>query len=111
MGAGEAGATRLDATAIALGGRLRSLPPTKRCGSSAPARRRRVLYEGTAAGAGPAVEGLRAGPGAANLTAALRLAAGLRAGNGDEIVLLRAPEEAAPEVRGGGSSYEDEAIG
>lgn len=54
---------------------------------------------------------LKAGAGAANLPAALRLAAGLRAGDGDEVVLLRAPEEAAPKVRGGGSTYEDLAVG
>ena len=69
-----------------------------------------VLYEGDAAGAGGAIEALRAGPGAANLPAALRLAAGLRAGDGSEVVLLRAPEEAAPRVRRG-AAYEDVAVG
>ncbi len=79
-------------------------PATKRCGSSAPGRPRPFVFEGDAADAGPALARLRAGPGAANLTAALRLAAGLRAGDEDRIALLRAPEDAAPRVRGGGSS-------
>ena len=61
--------------------------------------------------AGAALADLEAGPGAANLTAALRLAAGLRAGNDDRIALLRAPEEAAPKVGGGGDSYEDLEVG
>jgi hypothetical protein len=110
MGAGEEGATRLDATRIALDERLRSLPAGEAVRIVGAGATPGVLYEGTAADAGPTVKDLRAGAGAANLTAALRLAAGLRAGSGDEIALLRAPEEAAPKVRGGGSSYEDEAI-
>jgi Ca-activated chloride channel family protein len=110
MGAGEAGATRLDAAQIELKRRLRSLPPGEAVRIVGAGATPSVLFEGAAAAAGPTIEGLRPGPGAANLAAALRLAAGLRAGDGDEIVLLRAPEEAAPKVRGGGSSYEDKAI-
>ena len=75
-----------------------------------------VLYEGAAGGAGATVEGLSAGAGPANLPAALRLAAGLRAGNDDEIVLMRAPEEAEPQIiesesGGGGSNYEAVTVG
>jgi Ca-activated chloride channel family protein len=111
MGAQEAGGTRIDAAQTELKRRLQSLPPDEAVRIVGAGATPSVLYEGAAAGAGPAVGGLRAGPGAANLPAALRLAAGLRAGDGDEILLLRAPEEAAPRVRGGGSSYLDRAIG
>ena len=70
-----------------------------------------VLYEGEASKAAAAIGELGVGPGAANLPAALRLAAGLRAGRDSRVVLLRAPEEAAPKVRGGESLYDDVAVG
>jgi Ca-activated chloride channel homolog len=111
MGAEEAGTTRIDAARAALGERLAELPAEEAVRVVGAGAAPTVLYEGAASGAGGALSDLRAGPGAANLTAALRLAAGLRAGDGDQVVLLRAPEEAAPAVRGGGSSYEDQTVG
>jgi uncharacterized membrane protein len=111
MGARDAGGTRLDAARAELRERLAAVPGDEAVRIVGAGATPTVLYEGDAAGAGGAVAAPRAGPGAANLTAALRLAAGLRAGGGSEVVLLRAPEEAAPAVRGGGSSYEDVAVG
>jgi Ca-activated chloride channel family protein len=107
----EAGGTRIEAAQNELKQRIRSLAPDEAVRIVGAGATPSVLYEGAAAGAGAAIGSLRAGPGAANLPAALRLAAGLRAGDGDEIVLLRAPEEAAPQVHGGGSSYVDRAVG
>ncbi|HEX4731816.1 MAG TPA: VWA domain-containing protein [Solirubrobacterales bacterium] len=111
MGAQEAGGTRIDAARTELSERLAGLSGDEAVRIVGAGATPSVLYEGNAAGAGGALSALRAGPGAANLPAALRLAAGLRAADGDEVVLLRAPEEAAPKVRGGGSSYEDLAVG
>jgi uncharacterized protein YegL len=111
MGAQEAGGTRIDAARAELSERLAGLPADEAVRIVGAGATPTVLYEGAASGAAGAVSKLRAGPGPANLPAALRLAAGLRAGDGDEVVLLRAPEEAAPKVRGGGSSYEDHAVG
>ncbi|HEY2477689.1 MAG TPA: VWA domain-containing protein [Solirubrobacterales bacterium] len=111
MGAEEGGTTRIDAARAALRERLAEVPGGEAVRIVGAGATPTVLFEGKASEAGGALGDLRAGPGAANLTAALRLAAGLRAGGGDQVVLLRAPEEAAPAVRGGGSSYEDQAIG
>jgi Ca-activated chloride channel homolog len=111
MGAQEAGGTRIEAAREELNERIGGLSGDEAVRIVGAGATPSVLYEGDASGAGAALAGLRAGPGAANLPAALRLAAGLRAGSGDEVTLLRAPEEAAPKVRGGGSSYEDTTVG
>ena len=111
MGAEAGGTTRIDAARDGLRERLAELPGSEAVRIVGAGATPTVLFEGKAADAGGALRGLRAGPGVANLTAALRLAAGLRAGSGDQIALLRAPEEAAPQVRGGGSSYEDLEVG
>jgi Ca-activated chloride channel homolog len=111
MGAEDGGGTRIEAAASEMKERLADLAPGDAVRIVGAGATPSVLYEGPAGGAGEAVEGLSAGPSPANLTAALRLAAGLRAGNGDEVVLLRAPEEAAPKVRGGGSAYEAVTVG
>jgi Ca-activated chloride channel family protein len=110
MGASEAGTTRIDAAGAELREELAGVPAGEAVRIVGAGASPTVLYEGDAAGAGAAVSRLRAGPGAANLTAALRLAAGLRAGD-SQVTLLRAPEEAAPKVRGSGSSYEDRTVG
>jgi Ca-activated chloride channel homolog len=110
MGADQAGTERMDAARDVLReqiGELGGGSAVRIVGAGATPS---VVFEGKAADAGAALGGLEAGPGAANLTAALRLAAGLRAGNDDQIALLRAPEEAAPKARGG-SSYEDLEVG
>jgi uncharacterized membrane protein len=111
MGAEGDGTARIDAARAVLRERIAELPGDEAVRIVGAGATPTVLFEGEAADAGPALGGLEAGPGAANLTAALRLAAGLRAGNDDPIALLRAPEEAAPKVRGGGSSYEDLEVG
>jgi Ca-activated chloride channel homolog len=111
MGAEAGGETRIETVQGELRDRLARLEPDETVRIVGAGTTPTVLYEGTAAGAGPALDGLRAGPGAANLPAALRLAAGLRTGSGGDLVLWRAPEEAAPAVRGGGSAYEDLAVG
>jgi Ca-activated chloride channel family protein len=111
MGAEQAGTTRIDAARAVLRERIADLPGDEAVRIVGAGATPTVAFEGKAADAGAALASLEAGPGAANLTAALRLAAGLRAGNDDQIALLRAPEEAAPKVRGGGSSYEDLEVG
>jgi Ca-activated chloride channel family protein len=111
MGAKAGGETRIDAARTELRERLAEVPSDEAVRIVGAGATPTVLYEGEAAGAGGALSRLAAGPGAANLPAALRLAAGLRAGDASEVVLLRAPEETAPKVRGGGSSYEDVAVG
>ena len=111
MGASEGTTTRLEDARAELGERLAAAPAEEAVRIVAAGATPTVLYEGAAAGAAGAVAELRAGPGAADLGAALRLAAGLRSGDGDQIVLLRAPEEAAPAVRGAGSSYEVLTVG
>ena len=107
----EEGGTRIDHARAVLRERLARLPGEEAVRIVGAGQAPTVLYEGDAAGASGALGDLRAGPGAANLTAALRLAAGLRAGDGAQVVLLRAPEEAAPRVRGGGVAYEDLEVG
>jgi hypothetical protein len=111
MGASEAGTTRIDAAREALHEELAAVPAGEAVRIVGAGLTSTVLFEGEAADAGGALEDLRAGPGAANLPAALRLAAGLRATESSRVVLLRAPEEAAPAVLDGGSSYEDRTIG
>ncbi|HWH20976.1 MAG TPA: VWA domain-containing protein [Solirubrobacterales bacterium] len=110
MGAEDGGGTRIEAAGAELRERLRALAPSDAVRIVGAGPTPSVLYEGAAGGAGAAVGGLSAGDGPANLTAALRLAAGLRAGNGDEIVLMRAPEEASPQVNGG-ANYEEVTVG
>jgi Ca-activated chloride channel homolog len=105
------GGTRIEAALAELRERLAEVPGDEAVRIVGAGATPTVLYEGDASGAGGAVSKLSAGPGAANLPAALRLAVGLRAGNSSEVVLLRAPEETAPKVRGGGSAYEDVAVG
>jgi Ca-activated chloride channel homolog len=110
QGQGQGG-TRIDAARAELRERLAEVPGDEAVRIVGAGATPTVLYEGEAAAAGEALGALRAGPGAANLPAALRLAAGLRAGDSSEVVLLRAPEEAAPKVRGGEGSYEDVTVG
>jgi uncharacterized membrane protein len=111
MGADEGGTPRIDAAAGVLRERLAELAADEAVRIVGAGATPTVLFEGEAADAGAALNDLHAGPGPSNLPAALRLAAGLRAGNGDQVVLLRAPEEATPKVRGGGSAYEDLEVG
>lgn len=111
MGATEGGEPRIDAARATLRERLAEVPADEAVRIVGAGATPSVLFEGEAGQAGSAIGNLRAGPGAADLPAALRLAAGLRASGDSPVVLLRAPEEAAPKVRGGGSSYEDQVVG
>jgi Ca-activated chloride channel homolog len=111
MGATEAGETRIDTARAELRERLGELPGDEAVRIVGAGAAPSVLFEGEAADAGAAAGKLAVGPGAANLPAALRLAAGLRAGADTQVVLLRAPEEAAPKVRGGEALYDDVAVG
>jgi Ca-activated chloride channel homolog len=111
MGAEVNGTERIDAAQGVLRERLAELPRDEAVRIVGAGATPDVVFEGEAGDAAGALGKLEAGPGAANLTAALRLAAGLRAGNDDQIALLRAPEEAAPKVSGGGDSYEDLEVG
>jgi Ca-activated chloride channel homolog len=112
MGAeGEAGETRLATAQAELRERLAELPADEEVRIVGAGAAPDVLFEGEAGAAAPAVGRLKVGPGAANLPAALRLAAGLRAGGDSKVVLLRAPEEEAPKVRGGEALYDDVALG
>jgi Ca-activated chloride channel family protein len=111
MGAEEAGEPRIEAARADLRERLGEVPGDEAVRIVGAGAAPTVLFEGEASAAGGAIEGLEAGPGAADLPAALRLAAGLRADDASPVTLLRAPEEAAPQVNGGGSSFEEQVVG
>ncbi len=111
MGAEEAGAPRIDAARTDLRELLGEVPGDEAVRIVGAGAAPSLLFEGEAAAAGGAIDGLEAGPGAADLPAALRLASGLRADDASPVTLLRAPEEAAPKVKGEGSSYVDQVVG
>lgn len=111
MGAEEAGESRIDAARADLRERLGEVPGDEAVRIVGAGAAPTVLFEGEASAAGGAIEGLEAGPGAADLAAALRLAAGLRADDGSPVTLLRAPEDAAPQVKGGASSFDEQLVG
>jgi uncharacterized membrane protein len=111
MGAEEGGEARIEAARADLRERLAQVPadePVRIVGAGATPD---VLFEGEAAAAGGALGDLEAGPGAADLAAALRLASGLRADDRSQVTLLRPPEEPAPQVKGGGSVFDEQVIG
>ena len=107
VGAGE---TRIRTPQAELRERIAACPPTKRCGSSAPTpprrcsskvrRRRRSRRSASSRPARRRQPARRAAP--RRRTAA---------GEDSRVVLLRAPKEAAPKVRGGESLYDDVAVG
>jgi Ca-activated chloride channel family protein len=111
MGAEEGGAPRIDAARTDLQERLGEVPGDEAVRIVGAGTTPSVLFEGEAAEAGGAIGDLEAGQGGADLAAALRLASGLRADDASPVTLLRAPEEAAPKVTGGDSSYEEEVVG
>lgn len=111
MGAEEGGEPRIEAARADLRERLGEVPGDEEVRIVGAGVAPSVLFEGEASAAGGAIEGLEAGPGPADLAAALRLGAGLRADDGSQVILLRAPEEAAPQVKGGGSSFEEQVVG
>jgi hypothetical protein len=57
-----------------------------------------VVYRGDASGAAAALAAVRPSAAPADLPAALRTAGGLLSGPGDRLLLIRAPEDAAPAV-------------
>jgi Mg-chelatase subunit ChlD len=111
MGAEEGGASRIDTARTDLQERLGEVPGDEAVRIVGAGATPSVLFEGEAAEAGGAIGGLEASRGSADLPAALRLASGLRADDDSPVILLRAPEEAAPRVKGGGSSYEEQVVG
>jgi Mg-chelatase subunit ChlD len=111
MGADEGGAPRIDAARTDLQERLGELSGDEAVRIVGAGATPSVLFEGEAAAAGGAIDSLEPGRGGADLAAALRLASGLRADDASPMTLLRAPEEAAPKVKGGGSSYEEQVVG
>jgi Ca-activated chloride channel homolog len=111
MGAEEGGESRIDAARADLRDRLGEVPGDEAVRIVGAGGAPTVLFEGEAASAAGAIESLEAGPGAADLPAALRLASGLRADDGSPVTLLRAPEDAAPEVKGGSSTYDEQVVG
>jgi Ca-activated chloride channel homolog len=110
MGASEGGTPRIDTARADLREALGEVPAGEAVRIVGAGATPSVLFEGEAAEAGGALAVLHAGLGAANLPAALRLAAGLRADDDSPVALLRAPEEAAPDV-GGASSFTDRVVG
>jgi Ca-activated chloride channel family protein len=111
MGAGEAGGgTRIEAAQSLLERRLAALPTDQRVAVIGAATEPSILYEGEAGEAAGALGRLRAGAGPGDLDAALRLAAGLRGSAADQVLVVRAPEDAAPVVSGGGPDAVAEAV-
>ena len=100
MGAREAGGTRIAAAREALRQRLARLPSGQPVAVVAAGPAPSLLFSGAAADAAGALPQLRASDGAADLATGLRLAAGLRGGGTEPVLLLRAPEDKAPPVRG-----------
>ena len=111
MGAREAGRTRLDAARDLLSERLGHLPAEADVDLVLAGRSPSLAYSGDPDGALDFLDRLEPGTGAADLGAALRLAAGIREQPGDPIVLVRAPESTAPRVANGGGTLTDTVIG
>lgn len=70
-----------------------------------------LLFSGSAGDAASALRRLTPTYGPSDLTAGLRLAAGLRERSDERIVLLRAPEDAAPGVRSSPAQLSDQVVG
>jgi von Willebrand factor type A domain/Aerotolerance regulator N-terminal len=111
MGARAAGGTRIEAARAALGKRLARLPSGEAVAIVAAGPQPSLLFSGSAGDAAGALPQLRASDGAADLATGLRLAAGLRGGSGEPVVLLRAPEDEAPPVSGGAGQLRQAVIG
>jgi uncharacterized protein YegL len=112
MGAEEAGGgTRMEAAKSLLGERIAALPDDQRVVLVGAGTSAEVVYEGDAAGAGAALEGIEAGAGPGDLDGALRLAAGIRGSASDQVLVVRAPEDAAPAVSGGGDALAQAVVG
>jgi Ca-activated chloride channel family protein len=112
MGADEAGGgTRIESAQALLRRRLAALPSDGRVALVGAGASASVLYEGEAGGAAAALGELRAGAGQGSLDAGLRLAAGLRGSSSDPVLLLRAPEDPAPPVSGGGAALAQVVVG
>jgi Ca-activated chloride channel family protein len=111
MQARDGNASRVQAAAAAVRSRLRELPRGERVSLVLATATPQVIYSGAAAGAGGALRALPAGEGAANLAAALRLAVGLGTRRGEQILLLRAPEDAPVAVSGSGAQFSQLVVG
>ena len=89
--------TRL-ADARAGVGQLAGADPTSNVALVAATGTPSVTYRGPASGLASALEHLRASAGGANLSAAIALGAGLLGSRDGHLVVLRAPENAIPEI-------------
>jgi uncharacterized protein YegL len=110
MGASEGGGTRLEAARSTLRDELEALPGNERVALVLAGAESRLLYEGSAGDAAGAVAKIRPSFGAADLGAALRLAAGLP-GDGGRVELLRAPETMAPRIVGDEGTFRERIVG
>ena len=104
------GRTRLESAAATLRADLEALPRGRRVSIFLAGPETKLLYEGRAGDAGDAVRRFPPTFGAADLTAAVRLAATVPGQTG-AIELLRAPEDAAPRTTGATGSLRDRVIG
>ena len=111
MQARDGNASRAQAAAAVVRGRLRELPGGERVSLVLATDAPQILYSGEAAGALSALHALPAGYGAANLAAAVRLAIGLGSQRGERILLVRAPEDAPPAVAGSGARLSQLVVG
>ncbi|MBS1878636.1 MAG: VWA domain-containing protein [Actinobacteria bacterium] len=111
MAAREGGRTRIAAARDALRRRLAQLPTGEEVAIVTAGPEPALLFSGPARDGAATLPRLRASAGAADLATGLRLAATLRGASGQPVVLLRAPEDPAPPVRGGRGQLEQAAVG
>ncbi len=107
----EAGGERMALARRELGELLGALPADTHVQLVLAGPAPSLLYSGSARGATNAIATLRAGDGAADLSAAVRLAGGLRRANAERIVLLRAPEDPVPEVQARAGTFTSKPVG
>jgi hypothetical protein len=102
MQARDGGGTRFDVARRTLDARLAALPSDAAVRIVSAAATPSLRFAGSADEASDALARIPVSDSAANLGAAIQLAAGLRIRPSDPIVLLHAPENAVPDVTGGG---------
>jgi hypothetical protein len=100
MQAADGAGTRLDAARAQLSSQLAALPDDAAVRIVAAGARPSLRFAGKAADAAPALAAIAPSDSAADINAAVRLAAGLRVRPSDPIELLHAPENGVPTVVG-----------
>ena len=111
MQARQAGASRLTAAEHTVRDQLARLPGHTQVRIIAAGATPSLFFSGSPGSAAQAIAHLAPAQGAGDLTAALRLAAGLRNRADDRVMLLRAPEDAAPSVQGGAGTFSQVVVG